>query len=289
MRNGHPILEVRGSDGAELGAADVSGADGAIRMPFTPTSSGRYFLEVYDAYSDTGSYTLKAGVAAPVHLTGTGAADTLAGGAGSDTLDGGDGNDTLSGGPGDDQLNGGAGIDTAAYAGSAADFTVTKTTGGFTVADKTGKQGTDHLTGIERLHFADADMALDVDGNAGQAYRLYQAAFNRTPDAAGLGFWIKAIDGGASLKDVAAGFIASAEYQGVYGAHPDPTNLVTRYYENILHRPPEPAGLDFWSGVLTRGDAPTADVLVAISESAENVQGLAAVIGNGFAYKPYSG
>jgi hypothetical protein len=40
----------------------------------------------------------------------------------------------------------------------------------------------------------------------GQAYRVYQAAFNRTPDLGGLGFWIGAMDKGVSLADVANGF-----------------------------------------------------------------------------------
>jgi hypothetical protein len=39
-------------------------------------------------------------------------------------------------------------------------------------------------------------VALDVDGAAGQAYRLYQAAFDRAPDKNGLGYWINGwIDG----------------------------------------------------------------------------------------------
>ena len=35
---------------------------------------------------------------------------------------------------------------------------------------------------VERLDFSDAHLAFDVDGNAGQIYRLYKAAFARTPD-----------------------------------------------------------------------------------------------------------
>jgi hypothetical protein len=47
--------------------------------------------------------------------------------------------------------------------------------------------GTDTLIGFKRLEFTDGTLALDVDAGdtAGQAYRLYQAAFARTPDMSG--------------------------------------------------------------------------------------------------------
>jgi Ca2+-binding RTX toxin-like protein len=41
---------------------------------------------------------------------------------------------------------------------------------------------TNTLTNVSRIQFSDNVLALDVQGNAGNAYRLYQAAFNRTPD-----------------------------------------------------------------------------------------------------------
>ena len=44
--------------------------------------------------------------------------------------------------------------------------------------------GTDTLSGFKRLEFEDGVLALDIDpgDTAGQAYRLYQAAFARVPD-----------------------------------------------------------------------------------------------------------
>jgi hypothetical protein len=63
--------------------------------------------------------------------------------------------------------------------------------------------GTDLLTGVERIKFDDVTLAFDTSGNAGQNYRLYQAAFNRTQDKPGLSGWIKGIDSGLSLTSVA--------------------------------------------------------------------------------------
>jgi Ca2+-binding RTX toxin-like protein len=96
--------------------------------------------------------------------------DQLLGGAGDDVLDGGlqddtlscgAGNDVLIGGRGDDQLNGGDGIDVAQYAGSYADYRITKINGAnggttYRVVDtRSGQDGADTLTNIEKLSFAD--------------------------------------------------------------------------------------------------------------------------------------
>jgi hypothetical protein len=185
---------------------------------------------------------------------------------------------------GDDVLDGGSGLDTALYSGSKANYTVSKSSQGFTAA---GPDGVDSLVSVERLKFSDFTVALDIDGSGGQAYRVYQAAFNRTPDSEGLGFWIKALDDGASLRDVALGFVDSAEFKSVYGATPTNAQLVTGYYENVLHRAPDAGGYTFWLRVLDQNQDTAAGVLATFSESPENQAGAIGVIGNGFAYMPY--
>jgi Ca2+-binding RTX toxin-like protein len=220
-------------------------------------------------------------------INGSSGADTLLGYAGNDTINGGAGNDRLAGGAGNDAIDGGAGLDSAAFVGKRAGYTITRTATGVKVADSSGVDGTDTLTGVERLYFADGAVALDVDAssNAGKAYRLYQAAFDRTPDAGGVGFWMSALDKGMSLVKIAEGFVTSPEYIKAYGGLNN-HDLVTKYYENILHRAPEGPGLTFWVGALDKGVA-VAEVLAAISESQENIDGTAAVIGNGFPFTPY--
>ena len=214
--------------------------------------------------------------------------DIIGGSAGADGLMGFGGNDQLRGGGGDDWISGGAGSDIALYSGVRAGFTVLRKDGSVTVLDSAGAEGVDTLVQVERLAFADTNVALDVGAGeiGGMAYRLYQAAFNRTPDAAGVGFWIGLLDRGVGMKTVAQGFLDSQEYRDAYGSALSNRDIVTRYYTNILDRAPEQAGLDFWVGKLDEGVA-RADVLAGISESLENINGNAAVIANGFAYTPY--
>lgn len=226
------------------------------------------------------------GNAAGAKLAGSDIGDTLRGGADNDEIEAGNGNDVLIGAGGDDKLAGGSGIDTAVYYPGVGEHRWWQEGGGIKVV---GRDGLDVLSGIERLHFSDADIALDIDGNAGKVYRLYQAAFDRTPDKVGLGFWISAVDQGASLNQVATGFIDSAEFRGLYGAAPSNAELVALLYQNVLHRAGEKGGVDFWLSVLDQKLASFAEVLAAFSESPENVESVAKVIGNGFDFTPWAG
>jgi hypothetical protein len=239
---------------------------------------------------DVVTVDLPAQVYAPVMLQ-TGAGNdriSLKGGGGQLGVMADNGNDQITLLGGAHTVDGGAGVDTVKLSITRADATVQRigTTGGsYTVTDKAGTA--QQLTGVERIAFSDATVALDVDGNAGQAYRIYQAAFNRTPDKPGLGYWINAMDHGQSFQSVAQGFLDSDEYHKAYDGVKSNRELVTKYYENILHRTPDAGGLDFWTGVLDSKSAGTADVLAAISDSGENKAGLIGVIGNGFEYTPY--
>lgn len=194
------------------------------------------------------------------------------------------GNDLLIGGQGT-RVDGGAGLDTAQYGGYWGEYTIKSAGAGFTVQRASGGV-TDTLVGVERLLFQERAIALDLDGTGGQAYRLYRAAFDREPDQGGVGFWIHQLDRGLSLQDAAKGFLASAEFQGLYGSAPSDEQLVHQLYVNILHREPEQGGYEFWVDRL--GDGVGRDVvLAAFSESQENVDATAELIAHGFSYTPY--
>ena len=195
------------------------------------------------------------------------------------------GNDTLTGTSGNDTINGGLGIDTVLLSGVPRSSATLSQSGSDWVLTTPGG-GTDTLVSIERLQFSDKSIALDISGNAGQAYRLYQAAFNRTPDAGGLGYWIDKMDKGLALLDVAAGFISSNEFASVYGASPTNADIVTHFYQNVLHRSPDQAGFDYWTNQLASGQT-RAQVLTGFSESNENQTNVIGVIQNGIEYTPF--
>ena len=195
------------------------------------------------------------------------------------------GNDAVSGTTGNDTIDTGAGVDKVIYSGAKSAYTIVNNTSSVTVSS--GVDGIDTLKNVERLKFSDVTVALDIDGTGGQCYRIYKAAFARTPDSVGLGYWISVMDGGTSLKSVGGGFIGSDEFKSVYGTNPTNDALVTKFYTNVLGRAPDADGAAYWTGILNNKYDTVANVLANISESAENKASLVGLIGNGFEYTPY--
>ena len=222
-------------------------------------------------------------------ILGVAVTDNIIGAGGNDKIAGFEGNDKIEGGGGNDTIFGGEGIDKAIYAGLKSQYAIGVYSGLVSVDDLvSSRDGSDTIYDVERLLFSDTGLAFDVSGNAGSAYRIYQAAFNRTPDSGGLGYWIAQLDNGTSLKSVAQGFIGSAEFQHLYGSSPSNAAFVDSLYHNILHRAGEQGGVDYWNGVLNSGTS-KADVLVGFSESAENKAGVIGAIQNGIQYTEWLG
>jgi hypothetical protein len=177
--------------------------------------------------------------------------------------------------------------DTAVFFKTPSDFTPTKTATGYTVPGPFAGQ-TIELISIERALFTESKdaLALSMAGNLGQVYRLYQAAFDRTPDKIGFGFWLSVSDAGQTLTAISQSFIDSAEFTALYGANTSNMAFIDALYDNVLHRDGEASGVAFWNDALEYGTS-RADVLIEFAESVENRVQLADVIGNGFAYTPY--
>ncbi|MDD2545709.1 MAG: DUF4214 domain-containing protein [Burkholderiaceae bacterium] len=220
-------------------------------------------------------------------LQGAGGDDSLHGGAGDDRLDGGLGDDRLQSGAGRDSVDGGAGRDTLELRGNRAEYALSRTASGVLLRSST--DGDDSVQNVERIEFADRALALDTDGAAGKAFRLYQAAFDRKPDLAGLGYWISRLDQDDNLGLAAAGFVNSQEFTNKYGTDASIDTLVTQLYRNVLHREPEQAGKDWWVKELGEGRTTLNKALADFSESAENVANLAGLMGLGVEFTPWMG
>ncbi len=236
--------------------------------------------------SAAGQVTVDFGTVLEVALGGKGS-DQLVGNETANTLVGGDGNDFLIGREGNDSLLGGSGMDMAFYSGKRAEYTIVRAGTDATVADSLGIDGKDSLSGVERLVFPDSTVTLEVDGINAQVFRLYQAAYDRKPDLAGLGYWMAMAEKGVSLKAIAAAFTSGAEFNALYGAKADDAAFLTKLYANVLHRPYDKAGYDFWLGAMKAGVSHE-EVLINFADSTENVANTATLIANGIEYIPFA-
>ncbi len=176
----------------------------------------------------------------------------------------------------------------AVAAGKFADFIVVRSAAGMVLTPKAGGAARTVPPGVATIVFADLTIATDKAGVAAQAFRLYQAAFDRVPDSAGLGFHISAMEGaGVSLTEVAQSFVDSPEFKARYGAL-NSAAFVTQLYQNILHRAPDGGGLVYWRDLLESNAISRGQVLVGFADSPENKELVAPAIENGIAFAPYN-
>lgn len=224
-------------------------------------------------------------------VNGTTGGDTLLGTELGDTLRGGAGSDRLLGRLGNDMIDGGAGTDWAEQSGLISQKQMTRHgDGSVHVVDPTTGEA-DNLINIERIKFLDGIVAFDFEGPAssdtaaGIAYRLYQAAFDRTPDLQGLSFWVKWLDDGKTDPwNMAARFVDSAEFEAQYGSRtPEDADFMTKIYQNVLDREPEQGGFDWWLSRLSDDTFTQSEVLARFSDSDENRLNVADDIRNGIA------
>ena len=147
-----------------------------------------------------------------------------------------------------------------------------------------GDNAVNTLYAVERVRFDDGVLAFDRDGTAGDVYRLYQAAFDRKPDAPGLGFWIRTMDvGDTDIASMSANFIASPEFGSSYGTDVSDEGFIELLYANVLDRAPDDPGQAYWQERLA-GDFEWPDVLAHFADSPENRDQVADEIWDGIWY-----
>jgi serralysin len=227
-------------------------------------------------------------------LLGNNGANVLRGGAGNDSIDGRGGDDTLLGGEGNDyfragtghkSIDGGSGSDTLVFSGSRNDFLVSQNADRYTVSKLSDPASVVTFSSIERVEFSDLtlarqnnDLTGQIEGQSGQAFRLYKAALDRMPDAGGLVYQTHALEEGLSLSKLASNFMASPEFTHRFGSPADQA-FVTLLYHNVLNREPDAAGLEFHVNRLQHEGFSRADTLVGFSESPENQANVVALVG----------
>jgi hypothetical protein len=255
-------------------------ATGNWHLDTSPLPNGSYSVNVISIdHADNGTNALNRAnltVNSSANITGTAGKDVFHPGAGNNAVDGGDG------------------IDTVVYAGSKANFTVAQEPWGFGVTDNVGTNGHDSLINVERVQFDDGYLALDVDGSAGQIFRLYSAAFGRAAEPTGLGYWMWRMELGTNLATVSKEFMTGQpEFDALYGVNPTDETFVTQLYHNVLHRDPDAGGFQYWLDTLGHNSNPNkaevrAQMLIDFSNSVENQAVVVGSLQHGLDYVPHT-
>ncbi|WP_274705552.1 DUF4214 domain-containing protein [Salipiger pentaromativorans] len=206
--------------------APIAGATGATYQPVAADSGHEITVTV--SYTDGFGTPESLESTEIATVSGSPSGDILIGTTGAEALFGLAGNDVLVGVSGADYLLGGPGNDWLSGEGTVA-----------------------------------ASYGLTV---ANQVFRLYQSAFDSTPDAGGYTAWSGRIaTDELTLLQVAERFVNAPQFQKTYGALDD-VAFVELLYQNVLDRAPDPTGLARWVGELESGSS-RAEVLLGFSQS----------------------
>jgi len=101
-----------------------------------------------------------------------------------------------------------------------------------------------------------------------QAQLLYVAYYGRPGDPAGLRYWADRIESEGVGKILNA-FGTSREYDARFGEL-SPADLVNNLYQQLFSRSAEPAGRDYYVGLLESGDKTLAEIAYEVASGAQN-------------------
>ncbi|MBC3881384.1 DUF4214 domain-containing protein [Undibacterium sp. LX40W] len=273
--------------GPTIGVASIkpNGEFTYLAKPGAVADSFSYTLS--DGKGNSNVYTVFVQINADVQaLNGSAANDQLNGSEVNDLINGMGGDDQLSGAGGNDIVEGGNGIDTAIYRGKLMDYRVKIFGDIYQVYSKTGVDGTDTLSHVEKLQFSDMTVNLMVQSLAATAptanvqrlMELYVAFFNRVPDADGMAYWIGEMQSGRSINQIADIFYgAGVQFSSLTGFTATMTNtdFINVIYKNVLGRADgaDAGGLNYWNAELTSGRASRGSLVSTILDAAHIFKG----------------
>jgi len=181
----------------------------------------------------------------------------------------GQGNDILIGNSSRNNVDGGAGIDTVQVDSARSQFTLNPVPGGYTLSDNANPDNQDTLTNIERVKFADAHVALDLDGHAGEVAKLLGAVFGAASvanqDYAGIG--LSKADEGLSYEQLAT-FAIDATKLTSHDA------IVTLLWQNLFGSAPTLSEKSPYVNMLDSGEISTGTLTMLAADTSINAENI---------------
>ena len=202
----------------------------------------------------------------------------------------------VSGTGGNHTFTGTAATDTLNY-GTLASTQVryTQTNAGWTVHyANSSTTGTDTLSGIERLAFADKTIALDglnLESTTGTVLAVYAAAFNALPNAATLGYWM-AQQPSPTPDSTPLARLTTAAQIGLDDYVPKGVSneaLVKQLYKNLFGCNADADTVHTFSAKIEAGTLSQASLVALAAEQFLMRSDYVELVGQGVAYVPFEG
>jgi uncharacterized delta-60 repeat protein len=230
-------------NGTALAGTTVAAGDGSWNFtPAQPLAPGElvFTARATDAAANTGAASAGYAVSMVNVVTGTPGPDNLAGVPTRDWMTGLAGADTLAGGAGHDTLDGGDGYDTVIAPGTTANYTLALSATQIVLADATAAGGTDELTNVERLHFADKAVIVESRPSGNYAnlpeslWHFFIVAFNAAPGVEYMDQLAEAYNFGLTVKEIVDIFTGKPQFTDVYPLTLSDQQLAEKLVANIV-------------------------------------------------------
>jgi len=175
-------------------------------------------------------------------------------------------------------IDGGGGIDTVFFTGGLSAYTITHTSGGGVTV--TGNSQTANMVNVERLHFSDMSVALDMSGHAGTVAKMISAVFGSAylSNSQYVGIGLNLVDSGMSENALADLAVHTALFTSLAGSTSN-TDFVKLVYHNVVGVDPSASELATYVGMLDSGQQTQASLAVMAAESSQNQVHLVGVQG----------
>jgi len=216
-------------------------------------------------------------------VQGTDRSDLLLDGPANDQIFGLDGDDLYISFSGNDLVDFGAGLDVAMFFSPRSNFQLSGSERQLVVKDLQGPEGENTFFNIERLSFADRNIALDMDGSAGWVARVIGAVWGpaRLADAGLVGKGLRLMDNGMTGQQ-----LVQLALDHAFGPVRDSTTLVAALYRNAVGVDAAPQVLAAYVNGIQAGTWTQADLGVIAAESEANAMhiGLSGLRATGIEY-----
>jgi len=181
----------------------------------------------------------------------------------------GQGNDVLIGNDSSNILDGDSGVDSVLVQAPRNNYTLSKTSSGYTVSANGNPGNQDTLTHIERLEFNDIKLALDLDGYAGEVAKLLGAVFGAAAatnqDYVGIG--LTEADKGLSYEQLGGFAIHAARLT----SHDE---IVTLLWQNLFGATPSETQKSPYIKMLDTGEISTGGLAILAADSGVNAENI---------------
>jgi len=150
------------------------------------------------------------------------------------------GNDIISGTSGNDTLDGGVGTDAVSWTQASSNYQLTSTASGWKITDKTGADGTDTVTNIEKLQFSDRTVIVESQSHGSysalptELYQFFITAFNAAPGVTYMDQLAEAYNYGLSVESIVNIFTTKTQFTDVYPTSLSHVDLATQLVTNIV-------------------------------------------------------